>query len=336
MSPVRAGKAPGSGGGDENGCRGSGGGGGLPGRATGRSVRSMRSRVWWRWMLMLGWLVPMVARPADAGRPSAGGPGVSELMAKAQDLQRRGLLKPALEVATRAVAADSKDPRPLHYRAQLFERLQELPSCEADLTQALALVPGEPALLLDRGILRLRRGNYVGSVTDLDRYVELRPGRAAGLWQRGIALFYARRFAEGRRQFELHRTVNPEDVENSAWHFCCVARLEGPESARKALLPVTADGRSGMLQIQELYAGKRTPSGVLEAVEGLPDGDRRREGRFYAHLYLALYHGAWREREAELRHVAEAAKLGERFGIMGEIARLHSLWVAEEVRQERR
>jgi hypothetical protein len=39
--------------------------------------------------------------------------------------------------------------------------------------------------------------------------------------------------------FYAGRTVNPNDVENAAWHFLCVARAESPEKARAALLPVT-------------------------------------------------------------------------------------------------
>jgi len=42
-----------------------------------------------------------------------------------------------------------------------------------------------------------------------------------------------------REQFELHRGPNPDAVENPAWHLLCVAKLEGPQAAREALLPVS-------------------------------------------------------------------------------------------------
>jgi lipoprotein NlpI len=288
--------------------------------------RMIRFRRWAAWLLVGGCLAGL----AGAAEPPAAvaKPGVEEWMARAQDSQRRGLMKQALEMAGKAVESAPTDPRPLHYRAQLFERMRQLPSCEADLTKALTLVPDEPTMLLDRGILRLRLGDYAGSVADLDRYVELRPARMAELWQRGIALFYAGRYEAARRQFEVHRTVNPEDVENSAWHFCCVAKLEGWESARKALLPVAADGRIPMREIQALYAGRMKPGEVLKAVEGVEPESRRASGMFYAHLYLALYHGALGERQAELKHAAEASRLATGFGIMGEIAVLHARWVA--------
>ncbi|NDI17902.1 MAG: hypothetical protein EBY83_08090, partial [Verrucomicrobia bacterium] len=88
-----------------------------------------------------------------------------------------------------------------------------------------------------------------------DRLVELQPEAEPELWQRGLALYYAGRFADGRRQFELHRTVNPADVENVAWHFACVARDQGPDKARQAIIPVGQDRRVPMREILDLFAG---------------------------------------------------------------------------------
>ncbi len=294
----------------------------------------------WRVLVLVAfaWFGRSVAGAAEgASGPSVAGQGAAvsaeDWMARARDSQRRGLVKQALEQAAKAVELAPRDPRPLHYRAQLFERQRQLPSCEADLSRAIELAPGEPVLLLDRGILRLRLGNYAGSVTDLDKYAERRPAKAAGLWQRGISLFYLGKTGEARRQFESHRAVNPEDVENSAWHFCCVSRESGVAAARKAWLPVSSDPRVPMREIQAVFLGTLKPEELLASVEsgGLTEGHRV-QGRFYAHLYLALYHGAMREREAEARHAAEAARLGVDFGIMGEIARNHAGWLANELR----
>ncbi len=71
-----------------------------------------------------------------------------------------------------------------------------------------------------------------------DRVVALQPEVAPQLWQRGIALYYAGRFDAGRLQFESHRTVNPADVENAAWHFLCVAKAESAAAAKDRMLPV--------------------------------------------------------------------------------------------------
>ena len=97
------------------------------------------------------------------------------------------------------------------------------------------------------------------SAAGFDNLVKLVPAIAPQLWQRGIALYYAGRYRDCRAQFESHRTVNPNDVENAAWHFLCVARAESPEKARSALLPVGPDRRVPMPQIYEMFRGKLSP-----------------------------------------------------------------------------
>jgi lipoprotein NlpI len=129
-------------------------------------------------------------------------------------------------------------------------------------------------------------GRVEASMVNFDLVAQQRPDVAPQLWQRGIALYYAGRYAECRQQFESHRLVNPADVENAAWHFLCVARSDGSEAALAALLPVGRDGRSPMPEIYEMFGGRMTEEEVLTAA-----GDNAR-GQFYAYLYLGLYREA--------------------------------------------
>src|SRR6185503_17774965 len=129
--------------------------------------------------------------------------------------------------------------------------------------------------VFDQAVSDFQSGRIEESVAGFDRLVKLAPEALPQLWQRGIALYYAGRFKDCRAQFESHRTVNPNDVENAAWHFLCVARGESPEKARAALLPVGPDARVPMLQVYQLFQGKRSPEDVLAAAgTGL-------EGQFY-------------------------------------------------------
>jgi hypothetical protein len=107
-----------------------------------------------------------------------------------------------------------------------------------------------------------------------------------GLWLApfSLAFYYADRFDDGRRQFEIHHTVNPADVENVAWHFACVARDKGVDTARRAIISVGADARVPMREILELFAGRAEPAAVLAAAEAGPE-DARRNHRCFAHLY---------------------------------------------------
>jgi lipoprotein NlpI len=139
------------------------------------------------------------------------------------------------------------------------------------------------------------------------------------LWQRGIALYYAGRYDDCRKQFEAHRTVNPDDVENAAWHYLCVARAESPARAKAALLPVGPDARVPMKQVYELFKGAMTPEQVMSA------GGTSLSGQFYANLYLGLYYEATGD-AARARAALEAAA-SERFrssgGYMHMVARVH-------------
>jgi len=163
------------------------------------------------------------------------------------------------------------------------------------------------------------RGQIEQSVAAFDRLAAAAPRAMPQLWQRGIALYYAGRYQDCRAQFESHRTVNPDDVENAAWHFLCVARAESPERARAALLPVGPDPRVPLTQIYQMFRGTLAPEAVLPAAGVRP------ESQFYAHLYLGLYFDALGNKARALEHITAAA--ADRFapvgGYMHTVARIH-------------
>ena len=166
-------------------------------------------------------------------------------------------------------------------------------------------------------------GEPVKSAELFDRVAAALPDAEPELWQRGIALYYAGRFADGRRQFELHEKVNPNDVENPAWHFLCVARLEGVEAARRAMLPVGDDPRVPMKQILELFAGRGDEAAVLAAAEQGPEPGRRNQ-LCYAHLYLGLHAEACGDAAAARRHIVAAAGRFRMDHYMGRVAVVHA------------
>jgi lipoprotein NlpI len=181
-----------------------------------------------------------------------------------------------------------------------------------------------PQLVMDQAVRDFEAGRIEEAAGGFDRVVMLVPDAEPILWQRGIVLYYAGRYQDCREQFELHRTVNPDDVENAVWHFMCVSRLEGPPRARELLLPVGQDPRRPMPEIYGMFAGETTPDEVLAAVEDAAEGS---SARFYAALYVGLYHHVHGEDEAARRFLGEAA--GDRFvraggGMdMNMVARVH-------------
>jgi lipoprotein NlpI len=162
-------------------------------------------------------------------------------------------------------------------------------------------------------------GRIVEAVDGFDQVAKMLPDQAPQLWQRGIALYYAARYDDCRAQFESHRTVNPNDVENAAWHFLCVARAESPEAARAALLPVGRDPRVPMGQILQMFDGILAPGQVLAAAGHDPGA------QFYAHLYLGLYFEALGDARSALEHIeiATADRYSKVGGYMHTVARVH-------------
>jgi len=162
-------------------------------------------------------------------------------------------------------------------------------------------------------------GRVEASVTGFDRVAELVPEAAPQLWQRGIALYYVGRYDDCRQMFESHRLVNPNDVENAAWHFMCVARADSSEAALEALLPVGPDGRRPMTQVYEMFAGRLSPDEVMAAAGEQP------RAQFYAHLYIGLYHEAMgRDDEARPAILASAEdRFASAGGYMHAVAVVH-------------
>jgi lipoprotein NlpI len=198
--------------------------------------------------------------------------------------------------------------------------LLELFAALALTVPASAQAPADrPQAIFDRAIADFRSGRIAESVAAFDTLARLQPERAPGLWQRGIALYYAGRYQDCRTQFESHRTVNPDDVENAAWHFACVARGESPAQARAALLPVGPDSRNPMREIYEMFRGTLPPEQVLAAAGG------QLEAEFYAHLYLGLYFESLGNSPRALEHITAAAadRYAAAGGYMHTVARIH-------------
>ena len=186
----------------------------------------------------------------------------------------------------------------------------------------LLFLAQSPQAILNRAVADFERGRFAESVTGFDTLAKADPNQAPYLWQRGIALYYAGRFDDCRRQFESHRTVNPDDVENAAWHFLCVARAESPAKARAALLPVGPDARVPMREVYQMLRGTLTPEQVLAAASA---AGSRPDALFYGHLYLGLYFDALGMKDRALEHIKLAA--ADRFepygGYMHMVARVH-------------
>jgi lipoprotein NlpI len=182
-----------------------------------------------------------------------------------------------------------------------------------------ALLIQDVRAILERAVADFRAGRVEQSLEGFDRIARLSPADAPYLWQRGIAQYYAGKYRECRDMFVSHRTVNPDDVENAAWHFLCVARAESPEAARKQMLPVGPDARLPMREVYRMFEGELTQAQVMKAAGSDPSA------QFFARLYIGLYLEATGNREAGRAQIEIAAE--DRYarvgGYMHDVARVH-------------
>jgi lipoprotein NlpI len=238
----------------------------------------------------------------------------------------------AARLAEKAVRDAPQDVGARTVLAQAYDGLRDYPKALAIVNDLLRTAPPDEAgPLLLRGMIYFKMGKVAESVADFEKYAEREPRARPELWQLGIAYYYAGRYADGAKQFQLHKSVNPNDVENAAWHFLCTARAEGLEKARASFMPidVTADRRVPMAQIYDLFGGKAIPPDVVHAA--LPPANARLTAaeavrrRFYANLYIGLYYEAVGDKEKSQEYMTKAAEDAPQVGdYMAAVALVHA------------
>lgn len=266
-----------------------------------------------RWIIVAGLGLALAGRAAE-----------KDYVLDAMDAVKAHKTDEALKLVAAGLAEHPKESRLFNVRAQIHQMTGDTEAAEQDLTAAITVDGTSGWLFQERAQLRFRLGRIGTAVADFDRANELAPKHAPENWQRGIALYYAGRYADGRKQFELHRTVNPEDVENAIWHFICVARESGLAKARAQLIPIEGDTRVPMKQIHALFAGKGEAKAVVDAAEKGADNATIRTQLFYAHLYLALYYDVMGDRDKVDDNLRLAKILADPSNYMGIVARVHA------------
>ena len=186
------------------------------------------------------------------------------------------------------------------------------------LTRHLAADPHHPQIYIQRGMTYFKLGHIAEAIADFDHAEHLNPALTPYLWQRGLAYYYAERFADGARQFEVDLTVNKHDVEETVWHYLCQAQLQSAQVARAGLLPVRNDARPVMGWVYKLFAGECEAETVLAQHR-----DAGRREQFYSHLYVGLYYEAEHDALRACQHITQAAAMQVVDDYMGWLAMVH-------------
>ena len=174
------------------------------------------------------------------------------------------------------------------------------------------------------GDARFMNGEMKQAIAAYDRAIELAPSLEPRCWQRGLAYYFADEFELGKEQFDIHQTVNSQDVENSVWHLMCHSRLVGVEKARESMIPIQGDSRTPMPEVFKLFAGQGTAPEVMQAAT--PDSTTSEYNRdnflYYAHLYIGLFHDMQGETELAVKSMKQASKINPnpKSQLMGSVA----------------
>ena len=250
----------------------------------------------------------------------------------------------------RAVATDVTNHFAYIKRAQLFDLIGNNDRAARDYTMALGFI-GHDAHYADvfqmRGCANFKLGNLQRAVSDWVTFIRLKPDKEAEHWQICVAYALLGSYEDARKQFEWHWTVNAEDMEVAFWHYLCVARMDGLESARENLIEVTGEERVPMPELYQLFKGEGSEADVWLAVEeGDPKKDERTQREFFANYYLGLYkqaNGKLELADELIGKALEIAKSTEGYigdspgGQLraGDIARVHSQQLGLQLADQR-
>jgi tetratricopeptide (TPR) repeat protein len=176
----------------------------------------------------------------------------------------------------------------------------------------------DPRAYIHRGMVHFKLANIDESIADFDIAEQLDSRLTPYLWQRGLSYYYAEKFADGAKQFEVDLSVNSQDVEETIWRYLCIARLYGAAKARQSLLPVKNDPRLVMQRVYDLYAGHCSTDDVLAVGT---NNDKR--AKFYGYLYIGLYFEAENRTDQARHYMTQAFNEYEIDDYMWHVAAIH-------------
>jgi lipoprotein NlpI len=240
---------------------------------------------------------------------------------------RVGKSTEAEAMATKRIAADDKAGGGYYLRALARDRADKLAGAMEDIEAALArkLTDDEKADTINlRGMVRFKNAQIKESIEDFDAYLKMKPAMEPHHWQRGISFYYAKRFDDGRKQFDDYQRVDGSDVENVVWRAMCISRKDGFAKARDSMAPVGFDRRVPMMTIYRLFKDEVKPADVLKQGQSkTADADEAKQRLFYAHLYIGLYSELKGDKALTKEHLKKAVEIYSPGPYMWSVARTH-------------
>ena len=234
------------------------------------------------------------------------------------------------------ISQDSADPpsadlpSPASLRAQALVDLQQgdQESALAGADRMVKANPDDPRTQRTAGDIYLRCGKCNIATRLFNQFIKAQPEEMPYLWQRGISLYFTGDYQDAAKQFEDHRKVNPNDVENAAWHFLCVAKAKSVAEAKRLVLPAPGDPRIPLQEVLEMLSNGDTAA-VKARIESTTEGSAQRaSAEFYGYFYLGLYADALGDQAKAKEHLKRSAKDAPHH-YMGDVARVYAEYLAK-------
>jgi lipoprotein NlpI len=235
----------------------------------------------------------------------------------------------AVRLVSKAIQENPKLTDAFVMRAEFLEGIGKYGEAAADWTKVIDLVPNRADAYLHRGLVHFKMGKIKESIADFDKQIELDPRAKISHWQRGISYYYAGRYDDGRKQFEGYQDFDSNDVENAVWRFMCMAKTDGLDKARKAILKIGDDRRVPMRQVYDLFKGDLKTDDVIAAAKAATTV----RALFYAHLYVGIYEDLQGDKKKAFEHLNKAAEDYRIGHYMWDVARIHRDILAKELKQ---
>ncbi len=255
---------------------------------------------------------------------------MEDLLSEANSAFRSGAVEKALELAQEATKVAPENPRTHFTMGAILRVLGRAEDSAKAFSEVIRIEPNAVDAYAYRGQERFKSGNLTGAIEDFDKEIELSPSREPHHWQRGIAYYYLGKYTQGRNQFALHKSVNPNDVENAVFHFVCAAQVSGFEKARENLMEIGRDRRVPMTEIYQLFRGEGDEEANIQRIfaaarAGTPSKPELDNRLYYANYYIALYFEAKGDKAKNREYIAKAVNDHPQQHYMGDCGRVH-LW----------
>jgi len=154
----------------------------------------------------------------------------------------------------------------------------------AEFTEVIQFRPQDPAPLVGRSIVYRQLGKYDLAIADAGAAVKLDSGFIFGYTNRGLAEFYAGKFAEAAQDFTKTQTAIPTEPDFALWVHLAHARAGQNDATELARNATKLDLKTWSGAAVAFYLGKIDAAALREAAKdanAVVANQQRCEAAFY-------------------------------------------------------